>query len=215
VAIITISRGSLSGGRAIAECLGHQLGYPVIAREVLQEAAGRLGVPPEDLQVKFETAPHLWPRISRERKKHALAVRAALAARCTQGDLVYHGLAGQFLLKDLPGVLRVQILAPMEKRILSLLESHPRMTRDQVAVFIKKVDQERDRWVRVMYDAEARDSAHYDLSLNLEKISLESACGAIATTASLPRFAVTPAREREILAFAEDCKRELEEALGG
>jgi cytidylate kinase len=191
------------------------LGYPVIAREVIQEAAGKVGVSPEDLQAKFETAPHLWSRISRERKEYALAVRAALAERCTQGDLVYHGLAGQFLLKDLPGVLRVQILAPMEKRILSLLESHPRMTRDQVAAFIKKVDQERDRWVRVMYDADPRDSAHYDLSLNLEEISLESACGAIATTASLPRFAVTPAREREILAFSEDCKRRLEEALGG
>jgi cytidylate kinase len=215
VAIITISRGSLSGGRAVAECLGRRLGYPVIAREVLQEAAGKVGVSPEDLQGKFETTPHLWSRLTRERKKYALAVRAALAERCTRGDLVYHGLAGQFLLKDLTGVLRVQVLSPMEKRILSLLESHPRMTRDHVAAFIKKVDQERDRWVRVMYDTDALDPTHYDLSINLEEISLESACDTIAKTASLPRFGVTPEREREILAFAADCKRSLEEALGG
>jgi cytidylate kinase len=215
VAIITISRGSLSGGRAVAECLGRRLGYPVIAREVLEEAAERVGVSPKDLEGKFETTPHLWSRLTRERKKYALAVRAALAERCTQGDLVYHGLAGQFLLKDLPGVLRVQILAPVEKRILSLLESHPRMTRDQVAVFIKRMDQERDRWVRLMYDADAQDPSHYDLSFNLEEISLESACDTIAKTASLPRFGVTPEREREILAFAADCKRSLEEALGG
>jgi len=40
MAIITISRGSYSGGKTVAEHLGELLGYPVLSREqVLLQAA--------------------------------------------------------------------------------------------------------------------------------------------------------------------------------
>lgn len=35
MAVITISRGSMSGGMALAECLAKDLGYPSSAREAL------------------------------------------------------------------------------------------------------------------------------------------------------------------------------------
>jgi hypothetical protein len=37
--IITISRGTFSGGKDVAECLAGKLGYPCISREVIVEAA--------------------------------------------------------------------------------------------------------------------------------------------------------------------------------
>lgn len=51
--IITISRGTLSGGRTTAECLAGTLGYPCVGRDSLQEAAGKLGAPVEDLSGKL------------------------------------------------------------------------------------------------------------------------------------------------------------------
>jgi cytidylate kinase len=215
VAIITISRGSLSGGRAVAECLGRRLSYPVVGREVLQEAAEKVGVSPEALQGKFETTPGLWARLTRDREKYLAAVQTALAEWCTRGDLVYHGLGGQFLLKDLPWVLRVQILAPMSMRIDNLMATHHRMTRDQVVAFIKKVDQERARWVRVMHGANVMDSSLYDLTINLKALSLESACVTIAEAASQPRFTITPEMETDIFAFAASCRQRLAQITGG
>lgn len=209
MAIITISRGSLSGGRAVAECLARRLGYPLVGREVLQEAAEKLGVSADALQGKFETTPGLWARLTRDREKYVLAVQAALAEWCTRGNLVYHGVAGQFLLKDLPGVLRVLILAPMEARVQSLMETHSRLTREQVADFIRKVDQERSRWVRVMYGADVQDSSLYDLTINLRKISLTSACVTIAEAAGKSRFEITDDVETELFAFAAECRRRL------
>ena len=67
MAIITISRGSLSGGRKTAECLAATLGYPCLGREILQEAAGKLGVPAEDLTGKLEAPPSLFARLTQER----------------------------------------------------------------------------------------------------------------------------------------------------
>ncbi len=215
MAIITISRGSLSGGRAVATCLGRRLGYPVLGREVLQEAAEKVGVSTEDLQGKFETTPGLWARLTRDRERYVVAVQSALAEGCTKGNLDYHGLAGQFLLKNLPGVLRVQILAPMDLRIGNLLETHSRMTRDQAGAFIRKVDQERSRWVKVMYGADVMDSSLYDLTINLRGLSVESACVAITQAASRPSFTLTSETEAEIIAFAADCRRRLAEVTGG
>ena len=43
MSIITISRGTFSGGRDLAECLAQKLGYPCISREVIVEAAERYG----------------------------------------------------------------------------------------------------------------------------------------------------------------------------
>lgn len=55
MAIVTISRGSMSGGAAFARCLGTSLGYPVLAREVLVEAAARLGVPEDVLRKNIQS----------------------------------------------------------------------------------------------------------------------------------------------------------------
>ena len=68
MAIITISRGTLSGGRATAECLSDELEYPCVGREILQEAARKIGVSESDLSKKLEDPPSLWARLTKERQ---------------------------------------------------------------------------------------------------------------------------------------------------
>ncbi len=53
MAIITISRGSMSGGQALAECLAGASGSPCVGREIVVEAAARLGVPEKVLSEKL------------------------------------------------------------------------------------------------------------------------------------------------------------------
>jgi cytidylate kinase len=215
VAIITISRGSLSGGKALASCLAERLGYPTLGREVLLEAAETIGINEDVFRGKFETAPGLWARMTREREKYILAMQTALAEWCTRGELVYHGLSGQFLLKDLPGVLRVRLVAPMALRVQSFLDSHPLMSRSQAEDFILDLDQERARWVRRMYGADVTDPVNYDLTVNLKRLSLQSACETIAEAASQPRYQVTDEVETELFAFAAACRERLSRVQEG
>ena len=44
MAIITISRGTKSGGEKLAKCLSERLGWPAISREVIVETASQYGV---------------------------------------------------------------------------------------------------------------------------------------------------------------------------
>jgi cytidylate kinase len=214
LAIITISRGSLSGGRALAQCLSSSLGYPIVGREVLQEAAEAVGATEEAFRGKFETTPGFWSRLTKARETYVLAVQTALAEWCTRGDLVYHGLSGQHLLRGLPGVFRVRLVAPMELRVRALLETHPMMTPAQAENFIREVDQDRSRWVKVMYDADVNDSHLYDLTVNLKTHTIESACATVVKAVAQPRFQITDEVEAEIFAFAAKCRARLNQAKG-
>ena len=215
MAIITISRGSLSGGRALAQCLSVELGYPTVGREVLQEAAETLGASEEAFRGKFETTPGLWGRLTHAREKYVVAVQTALAEWCTRGDLIYHGLSGHHLLKGLPGVLKVRLEAPMDMRIQALLETHPQMTAAQAEDFIHDVDQDRSRWVKVTYGAYVGDASLYDLTFTLRTHTIESACATIATAAKQPQFQITDEVEAEFFAFAAECRERLKRIKGG
>ena len=168
MAIITISRGTLSGGRAVAERLADHLGSSCIASGILERGAAKLGIPVKAIRGKFETAPGLWARLNRDRQKYVLAVQTALLEASGDGRLVYHGLAGQFLLAGCPGVLRVRLVAPLEKR-LQILSAKHRMTRRAAEEFIRSADQDRRHWVRMMFDADIEDLAHYDLTFSAER----------------------------------------------
>ena len=215
MAIITISRGSLSGGRALADCLSSRLGYPNVGHEVLQEAAEALGATEEAFRGRFETTPGLWGRLTHAREKYVMAVQTALAEWCTRGDLVYHGLSGQHLLRGLPGVFRVRLISPIEMRIRALMESHPQMTASQAEDFIRNVDQDRSRWVRVMHDDDVTDTSLYDLTITLRTHTIESACETISAAVAQPQFQITDDVEAEIFAFAAECRDRLSRAKGG
>jgi len=182
---------------------------------VLQEAAEALGASEEAFRGKFETTPGLWGRLTHAREKYVLAVQTALAEWCTRGDLVYHGLSGQHLLKGLPGIFRVRLIAPLEMRIKALLESHPQMNASQAEAFINHVDQDRSRWVKVMYGADVTDPTLYDLTITLRTHTIESACETIATAVAQPQFQITDEVEAEIFSFAAESRDRLSRAKGG
>lgn len=204
----------MSGGRATAECLADVLKYPCVGREILQDAARKVGVSEEDLSGKLEAPPSRWARLTQERKLYLLAVQTALAEHCLTGDLVYHGLAGQFLLRNIPEVLAVRLIAPLEMRVEALMESHHRMTREAAQEFIASVDEDRRRWVKLMYQADVEDPSLYDLTVNLQSISLDTACEIIAEAARQKPFELTEEVEQRLEAFAAECRERLREAGG-
>ena len=55
--IITLSRGTMSGGKELAECIAGSLNIPCIGREILIPAAAKLGVPEDVLAKKMEMLP--------------------------------------------------------------------------------------------------------------------------------------------------------------
>jgi cytidylate kinase len=208
MAIISICRGTKSGGQALAECLAEHLDYPILGREILQRTAADLGVSEADLTHQFERAPKLWDRHGALRRVYVVALQAALAERVASGNLVYHGLAGQLLLRGLPAVLRVRLIAPVELRTRVLMETEG-MTRDAAERHIQDVDAARARWVKMMYGEHIDDPALYDVVINLADGSIPAACAVLARTVQQPEFAVTNAVRTALESFRLACRVKL------
>jgi len=207
--IITISRGTLSGGRSVAECLAARLGCRCLAREILVQAAATLGASEESVREGLHVPPALGVVGRQQRTRYLLAAQASLAEACLAGDLVYHGLAGQLLLRGVPGVLRVRLIAPLELRVRSLVKAHHRMSTRAAERFIRKADRQRQQWVRSMSGVDVCDVALYDLSLNLAALSLDTACTAIAELVRHPEYQVSERTRVELDKLASNARRRL------
>jgi len=176
MAIITISRGSLSGGTRFARCLGKTLGYRVISREDLVATASRLyGIDEASLQRGLTKGPSFLERFRVDRATYLAVAKATLCRMVQDDNVVYHGNAGQFLLEGVGHVFRVRIIAPMEYRIEAAREEHG-LNREEAIAFIEARDAERRSWTRYLYGIEWGDPSLYDLVINMEKISFETAC---------------------------------------
>ncbi len=117
MSVITISRGTFSGGKMLAECLAARLGFRCIDRDVIVEKAAVYGVSQEDLRQALLKPPSLLDRFQHKKYLYLALIQAALAEGVRTGRVVYHGNAGHLLLKGEAGVLRIRIIAPLEFRM--------------------------------------------------------------------------------------------------
>lgn len=197
--IITISRGTFSGGKELAECLADTLGYPCVSREVIVEAAERYGVSEGELFAALSRAPSLLDRVKRDRERYLVFIQAALCQRAKAGNLVYHGLAGHHLLAGIHHVIRVRVVADISYRVQAAMERLA-MTSHQAEAYIRKVDRERVKWTQFLYGVAWEDPRNYDVVLNLERLGIPGACATVLRLAELDVFQPTA----ESLAAMED-----------
>jgi cytidylate kinase len=203
--IITISRGSNSGGKELADRISSALGCPCIGSKILVEAATKLGVPDQVLIKKMEKEPGLWDRLTLERRIYVVAAQAALSEHVQTGNIVYHGMAAHMLLRGLPAVLRLNLIAPLEVRIQTLMERRG-LTRQAAEQYIDNAESSRIRWTRFMYNVDVRDARLYDLVINLEGMSIQTACYAVLEVAKQPEFQITESVRARLVDFALICR---------
>lgn len=192
MSIIAISRGTFSGGEAVATGIAERLGYRCVSREVLFEAAWGYGVPAEELMVAMETPPAFWERLGSKRNAQLVFMRAALCEYARGGNLVYHGYLGHRHLPGIGHVLRVRVIADKEYRIRAAM-ANQHLWRHEAIAYIEKVDKERRQWTRFLFDVDWDDASLYDLVLNLERMSVATACDTVVRLAARPEFTPTAA----------------------
>jgi len=200
--IITISRGTLSGGEALANLLSGKTGYPVIGLEVVKDAATHYGISESTISKQLSQGPRVIERLVGDKRRiYVIAVQSALAERALQGDFIYHGLAGHFLLHEIPNVLKIRLVAPLTYRVKSVMEKK-RLTEGEAIKYIENVDEKRKQWTRFLYDVDWTDPMLYDVVINLGQVTLDTACGMIRYALDQPEFKDSPEKQKAIQDFA-------------
>lgn len=211
MSIVTISRGTFSGGEALAHLLSERLGFRCLSREVIRDAASRHGIAENLLDKQLTEIPAVFQRRLVGKEEHRLyliAIQAELAEKAKEGNLIYHGHAGHLLLRGMPNVLRVRLLGDMAYRIDQVKEKRG-LNEADARKYIDLVDRSRIRWTRFLYDVDWRDPHLYDLVIQLKNLSLETACEMILATLQQPEFQDSPEKQKIIDQFVLGCRIKL------
>jgi len=197
MAIITISRGSYSKGKEVAEKVAQRLGYSCISRDLLVEASEQFNIPEIKLIRALHDAPSILERFTYGREQYLTYFAAALLERVQKDNVVYHGLAGHFYLKGISHVLKVRILADLEDRVRLEMEREG-IGRDEALYILKKDDQERRQWSLKLFGVDTWDPSLYDLVLHIRKLTVEDAVEIIYHTVSLQQFRTTAESQKAL-----------------
>jgi cytidylate kinase len=181
MSVVTISRGTFSGGKRLAECLAGRLGYRCVDRDVIVEKAAAWGVSQQELRAALEKPPSFLERFRYKRYLYLALVQAALTEEVRGGEVVYHGHCGHLLLKGGTPVLRARIIAPLGYRV-SMAQERLRLSRNEAVAHVRKMDNDRKKWTQYLYGVDWNDPSLYDVVINLEYIDIEQACDMLAST---------------------------------
>jgi cytidylate kinase len=179
MSIITVSRGSYSRGREVAEKLAQRLGHQCVSREVMLEASQQFNIPETDLVRAVTDALRILERFTYGKERYVAYVRAAVLRYARKDNVVYHGYAGHLFLRKVPTVLKVRIIADLEARVREAMR-----------------DEERRKWGLQLYGVDTWDSDNYDMVLNVATMTVDDAVELILHNAKRPCFQTTPESQK-------------------
>ena len=169
MSVITISRGSYTHGSEVAKKVAQELGYECISREILLEASDEYNISEIKLMRSIRNAPSFFERYTFAREKYINFIRVPILQCLRKDNVVYHGFAGQFFIKDVPNVLKVRIIANIKYRIECMMQRE-NVSKKKAERMVKEVDEDRRKWSQKLYGIDSWDSRLYDLVINIEKI---------------------------------------------
>jgi cytidylate kinase len=197
MAIITISRGSYSKGKEVAEKVASALGYECISRDILLEASEHFNIPEIKLKSALHDAPSILQRFTSGKERYLAYITAAFLERVHKDNVVYHGLAGQFMLRGVSHVLKVRILAEMEDRVALEMEREY-LNRREALARLRKDDQERRQWSLHLFGVDTWNPSLYDLVVHVHKLNVQNAVDMVCKAARLEQFKATPQSQRAL-----------------
>ncbi len=189
--VVLISRGTMTGGQALARCLAEHLALQYVCREDLLAVIDARGEHARKVRSSLDRATRAYDQFSQLRRPYLALMRFALLGFVRSGDIVYDGYASHLLVPGVPCCLRVRINAPLPLRIKNAMERLG-IPEDEAREAVVREDEERTRWGRFMYGRDLRDPNLYDACFSLEKISRQTICVMIATGLREKEFERTP-----------------------
>ncbi|MEJ2292151.1 MAG: MFS transporter [Deinococcales bacterium] len=195
--LVAISAASGSGESAIGEALAERLGVPFIDRaiplelegRVIEELEGRFGEheggPILRLLAELSASSTLFGiqgvvgnQAAMRTHDYVERVHRALTAvaQSTGAVIVGHGAA--VALRDRPGVVRVRLTGPLDKRVETVMEAEG-VDRATARRRVERTDAARRAYLRRLYDEDPDDARSYHLMLDVTRLSRDAAVDAL------------------------------------
>lgn len=194
MAVITISRQFGAGGWTLGQSLAKSLGYRFVNEDMIKEVASKIGASPDQI-VGFEKSGgsklmkfldkmvskdfidrHITDRYTYvDGKGYVEVVRTIVQDLHDQGNVVIIGRGSQYILKGFKDTWHILLVEDLENRIRFIMEKYG-LSRTDAERDIKQRDQSRKDFLGFFSTMGNHDDPiHYDLVLNMNRVSMEKA----------------------------------------
>jgi Cytidylate kinase-like family len=129
-------------------------------------------------------------RLSASRGMYRIVLQAALCELAQEGNIVYHGRAGQEFFPGIRHVLNVFVDTPTESRIKQVMVRKG-LAEEAAKKFLEESDTIRARLLRELFKIDWRDPTRYDLVLNTARTTVETAARMIAQVSQQEEYRPT------------------------
>ena len=201
MSIVTI-RGQLgSGASEIGKLVADRLHIDYVDREIIAGISERLKwskqgitekeMPPGSFRGRIlETLSHTYPgagftgayaptwEIPLDDTSYLAGLKSVIKELAASSSIVIRGRGSQFILKDYPGALHVLVVAPLEIRLKRVMESLE-LDEEHAEKEIERFDSSRREFTKRYFKAELENPENYDLVINTEHLSFDSAASIV------------------------------------
>jgi cytidylate kinase len=179
---ITVTRDYGAGGYELAPLLADTLGWELLDRELLHQAAAVEHLPDAELERLDEKAVSLADRFRlhppHERYLHGLREAARQAA--DRGKVVLVGRGTGQLLADHPDVFHLRLVAPREWRA-ARMAGREGWSQEEALAKCAQEDRTRDRFTRYFFGNAPFEPAHYHATFNTARMAVSDVAGCVVT----------------------------------
>lgn len=204
--IITISRGSYSDSREVAQKLSQKLGYDCITREDLLTSSNQFNIPEIQLTEDYENAFSVFDNIKGGMRLYSAFIREAFLERILKDNVIYEGFVGQYFAKGIPNVLKVRLITDIDRRIKIMMQKK-NIDEDSARFLLQKIDSERRKWSMSLYCIDSCITELYDVVLHIKNLTTDNAVDILYDFANEPCFKSTEesmSRIQELLTAAKE-----------
>ena len=218
MAIITISRQIGSKGDEIASLVASKLNYELITREIIHQKA-------ESCDLDFKTACSAYeaeekPKGFFERLFFGEPAYTALFESmnyelAARGDVIMLGRGANFALANVPGVLKVRIVAPESVRAQRIADQKG-VPLSEAIEYVERHGRHRRALIESIYHDTISAWSRYDLVLNTVAFSAEESADIISTAAMMVGKKTDKEERKKILlsmAFAKKVERIIKKSI--
>ncbi len=178
MAIITLSREMGSLGKDIALTMEKELNLNYLDKESLELMLTDYGITEAEVEKYDEKKPSFWTIFFSERNRYLHFLKTAVYSFARKGPCVIVGRGGQVLFQNVPGVLKVRIIAPPEQRLERVKERFGCSDR-QAKQIIEHSDNDRSGFHKIFFNIPWERLNLYDLVINTGLLSVAAAAALI------------------------------------
>jgi cytidylate kinase len=179
--VITVTREYGAGGGEVARQLAAALGWELLDRELLHQAAEIERVPDAALEQLDEKAVSMADRfrLHPPHQKYLHGITAAARQAAARGNVVLVGRGARHLLGEMPGAFHLRLVAPREWRAerMACLEG---WSLDEARARCLDVERIRELFTRYFFGETATQPAHYDLVVNTGRVPPDDVASLVA-----------------------------------